>query len=334
MEITISNTFGALEIGSSVAGFLFGVVTLQCYLYFSRFDDDRLAFKALVATVWLLELGQTVAVLYEVYRSTILLYGRPYGAVKFPGFGGATILGGLITALVQWFFSYRLWSVLPSPWRYVGLMCALAAFARAVMCIYDGIEVIVLPSAFAFALDTQPLTTALFVMGASIDVTIAISMVYFLTHKREKSLNRVTKLIDRLIGFSIRELHVDLHRYIYILTGTYHSLMHLGTGLVTSIAAVSVLILYRTMPVNFIYLGAYLPLAKLYSNSLLSALNARSSLRDTVSKSLSVEVPRIGTHRATSSKGLSPDREAYNNVISIEMKTTTQVKADSTDYWS
>ncbi|KAF8955633.1 hypothetical protein BDZ97DRAFT_1926497 [Flammula alnicola] len=48
----MSNTFGALEIGSNVAIFLFGIVTLQCYLYFSRFDDDRLAFKALVATIW------------------------------------------------------------------------------------------------------------------------------------------------------------------------------------------------------------------------------------------------------------------------------------------
>ncbi|KAF8965622.1 hypothetical protein BDZ97DRAFT_2074646 [Flammula alnicola] len=294
----MSNTFGALEIGSNVAIFLFGIVTLQCYLYFSRFDDDRLAFKALVATIWLLELGHTIAVSYEVYRITILLYGKAQDATKFPGFGGVTILGGLITTLVQWFFAYRVWSVLPSPWRYVGLVCALAALARLAMSIYVGIEVFVLPNAMAVALGMQPVTTALFVMGALIDVTIAISMVYFLIQKREKGLSRVTRLIDRLIGFSIR------------------------TGLVTSIAAVVVLILYRLMPFN------------LYSNSLLSALNARSSLRDTVSKSLSVEVPRrIGTHRATSSKGLSPDHEAYNNVISIEMKTTTQVRTDRNDYY-
>jgi hypothetical protein len=46
--ITIANTFGALEIGSSVAVFMFGIVTLQAHVYFSRFPDDRLAFRALV----------------------------------------------------------------------------------------------------------------------------------------------------------------------------------------------------------------------------------------------------------------------------------------------
>ncbi|KAF8955007.1 hypothetical protein BDZ97DRAFT_1862068 [Flammula alnicola] len=304
---TISNTFGALEIGSSVAIFLFGIVTLQCYMYFSRFDDDRLAFRALVAVIWFLELGHTIAVAYEVYRSTILLYGRPQDAVKFPGFAGVIVLGGLITTFVQWFFAYRAWSVLPNPWRFVGLACALAAFSRLVMSIYTAIQLLAKPTALAFSLDTQPVITTLFAMGAMIDVTIAISMVYFLMQKREKSLSRVSRLIDRLIGFSIR------------------------TGLVTSIAAVVVLILYRTMPRNLIYFATYTPLAKLYSNSLLSALNARSSLRDTVSKSVSVEVPRrLGDLRATTSKGIPS--EVYNNAISIEMKTTTQVKTDN-DYY-
>ncbi|KAF8955627.1 hypothetical protein BDZ97DRAFT_260503 [Flammula alnicola] len=154
---------------------------------------------------------------------------------------------GLITTLVQWFFAYRVWSILPSPWRYVGLVCALAALARLAMSIYVGIEVFVLPNAMAVALGMQPVTTALFMMGALIDVTIAISMVYFLIQKWEKGLSRVTRLIDRLIGFSIR------------------------TGLVTSIAAVVVLILYRLMPFNLIYFAMYASLAKLYSNSLLSA---------------------------------------------------------------
>lgn len=58
-DITIANTFGgALEIGSSVSVFLFGVVTLQTHVYFSRFPKDRFHFKALVRRI-----SSTLAVL-------------------------------------------------------------------------------------------------------------------------------------------------------------------------------------------------------------------------------------------------------------------------------
>jgi hypothetical protein len=48
--VTLANTFGALEIGSWFAVFLFGVVTLQAFIYFERYPDDRLVFKALVSS--------------------------------------------------------------------------------------------------------------------------------------------------------------------------------------------------------------------------------------------------------------------------------------------
>lgn len=50
-SFSLANTFGALEIGVAVAIFLFGVVTVQTYTYFRRFQDDRLYFKALVRSI-------------------------------------------------------------------------------------------------------------------------------------------------------------------------------------------------------------------------------------------------------------------------------------------
>lgn len=136
---TIDNTLGALEIGSSIAVFLFGILTLQTYLYFTRFGKDRIQIQALVRrkiVQWLdannpfaigwhslvkrplipllillilynsifprcLELGHTISVASEVYRTTILRYGQPEAANRFPGFGALMILGGLVTMLVQ-----------------------------------------------------------------------------------------------------------------------------------------------------------------------------------------------------------------------------------------
>lgn len=45
---TIGNTFGAMEIGSIITVFLFGIITLQTHMYFERFSQDRIHFKILV----------------------------------------------------------------------------------------------------------------------------------------------------------------------------------------------------------------------------------------------------------------------------------------------
>ncbi|KAF8968629.1 hypothetical protein BDZ97DRAFT_1654954 [Flammula alnicola] len=315
MQITVGNTIGALEIGSIVAVFLFGIVTLQCHVYFSRFGDDRPAFRVLVASIWLLELGHTIALTYQVYNLTIMLYGKPQGALRFPAFGVVTILGGLITTLVQTFFAYRVWTVLPNPWRFIGVGAALASCVRCIMAIYAGVKVITLPTYYTFATEFSPFITALLAMGAAIDLTIAASMVYFLFHRREKSLSRVTRLIDRLIAFTIpyttfRSMqnlliisHFQSHLYIYIYVAgeTYHLV---------------------SCPTDVLMCPIF------------SRLNARSSLRDTVAKSVSVEVPRptvTRLRRATSSSG-SRSGPAEPNPISIEMQTTTEFKTDDSYY--
>ncbi|KAF9473799.1 hypothetical protein BDN70DRAFT_843117 [Pholiota conissans] len=292
--VTIANTFGALEIGSSVAVFLYGIVTLQCHLYFARFSDDRPVFKILIASIWLLETGHTIAMLYEVYITTIILWGQTTFVVKFPAVGVVIILGGMITTLVQTFFSYRLFVVLPKPYNSIGIVTALTAFARCIMSTYGGIKEIIVPTYVDYVKDVKSVIMAVMCMGAAVDVIIAMALMYFLLQKRDKTMIRSVRLIDRLLGFTIR------------------------TGLITSMTAVLVVIIYFARPNDLIYLAVYMSLAKLYTNSLLSSLNARKSLRDELSKSVSVEVPRITTS----------SRAAFNNPISIEMKTVTEYQGD------
>ena len=43
------NTLGALQVGGSIAVFLFGVETLQSYYYFKRYPNDCLWLKLLVS---------------------------------------------------------------------------------------------------------------------------------------------------------------------------------------------------------------------------------------------------------------------------------------------
>ena len=121
MPTTLDNTFGALQIGVLIAVYLFGIVTLQCNIYASRFPDDRKIFKCLVRSyterisaaythppldiqvviVWLLELAHTISITYETYTATITYFGHPELYTQFAGFGVAMLTGGTLTMLVQ-----------------------------------------------------------------------------------------------------------------------------------------------------------------------------------------------------------------------------------------
>ena len=47
-SVDLGTTIGALQIGSLFAIFLFGIVTLQAYLYYDAFPKDRWTYKSLV----------------------------------------------------------------------------------------------------------------------------------------------------------------------------------------------------------------------------------------------------------------------------------------------
>lgn len=48
-----------------------------------------------------LELGHTIGICVEVYRTTIVFAGRPLEYNNFIGIGIATLLGGVITMIAQ-----------------------------------------------------------------------------------------------------------------------------------------------------------------------------------------------------------------------------------------
>ncbi|KAJ3506851.1 hypothetical protein NLJ89_g6635 [Agrocybe chaxingu] len=281
---TVANTFGAIEIGSFGAAFLFGIVTLQCYLYYSQNPNDSWKLKAMVALIWILECIHSVLVFWEVYRLTITYYGRAKEVSQYPGFSAVLMLGGFITMIVQCFFAYRVWKFLPRPYCFIGLACGIIAIARGIMSLYGSVEALLMTSYPSYLAEFQHYLTALLALGAFIDGVNAASMSYFLIMQREKAFSNV--------------------------------------------AAITVLVLFQTLSPALISLALYVALAKLYSNSLLSALNARRSLREGSSKSVSVTHPRLV---GTDSSGSTGTRPEMSNAISIEMKTTKLVSEDQTE---
>ncbi|KAJ3525814.1 hypothetical protein NMY22_g10415 [Coprinellus aureogranulatus] len=259
IPVTIYNTLGVMQIGTLVAMFLFGIVSLQAQYYLETFGhDDRKLFRGMAAAVWVLELFHTICIGGELYRGTIVFYGNMLGYQNYPFMGAATLLGGFITMIVHIFFCLRVWKALPNPLRYIGAVCGLLTCVRAIGAVYLGSRLMLAKTVREYQELNGWIISAILATGAAIDVVIALSMVHFLMSRRQTGLGHVAKLVDRLVGYAIR------------------------TGVLTSIAALTVLITFQAIGETFVWVGFYVVLAKLYSNSFFSALNERERLRNAI----------------------------------------------------
>lgn len=216
--VTVENTVGALQIAITISTLLFGIVTMQCYQYSKNYPDDATIFKVLVAFDWLMELAQSICVSYQMYVVAVM----GLQSTRFVGFGVAVILGGLITAVVQSFFSLRLYKLLTPPSSYIGIFCMVIANLRCVTAFIFSQRVIT-QDVEVWRTHSFVLITVLLSAGAVIDIIIAITLVSFLLRKRRKAFSRAAELIERITAFTIR------------------------TGLLTSVTATSVLVCYLTM---------------------------------------------------------------------------------------
>jgi hypothetical protein len=266
-SIKLGDTIGALQIGSVVGVYLFGVVSLQTWNYFRTYRDDVWLNKVLVGLIWILELGHTIGINFEVYRATIIRYGKPWLLKQFPGIGVAVMFSGAITTIVQAFFSKRLAKLLPRPYSHIGWICIALSVARFAASLYLSVEGINTPDIALFSEHLKWLITVIFVVSAAVDIVIAISMLWYIGTQKKKQAKRISKLLDRIVTYTIR------------------------SGLLTSIAAISLILSFLLMPHNFVWLAVYTFVAKLYSNSFLSALNARQELRRDMASSVSVSAP-------------------------------------------
>ncbi|KAF7296984.1 hypothetical protein MIND_00930600 [Mycena indigotica] len=104
------STYGALLVGAILSAILFGVSTVQIYIYHSRFLDDNRVIKALVSIVWLCEVLHLTFVSHTLYTWIVTDWGHPELLLAKAPFslGAAIIITTTVSCLVQGFFSWRI----------------------------------------------------------------------------------------------------------------------------------------------------------------------------------------------------------------------------------
>ncbi|KAG2031670.1 hypothetical protein BDR03DRAFT_972082 [Suillus americanus] len=253
MAVNPNNTLGALQVGGAIMVFLFGIDTLQTYYYFKRYPNDRLWIKLLVVWIWLEEIGHTISVLTGMYLLTVTQFGQPdaLAVTTMPaGYAWSIIFSGSVGSIVEAFFAHRMY-VLSKSWYLPSIAWALASF-RFVGSMVAAAKVFGNISLDVFSTKWRWLITACFATGAGADLIVAGGLCYYIYREKRVAIGQTTmRLLDRLLTYTIE------------------------TGLVLSMSAVVILIIWGTTPHSFWWFGIFLFYTEVFANCLMASLNTR-----------------------------------------------------------
>ncbi|KAF9262829.1 hypothetical protein L218DRAFT_840393, partial [Marasmius fiardii PR-910] len=235
---------------------LYGVLTVQTYIYYNAFPNDRAAFQAIVYGVYIVETVQTVMVTWDAFQNFTFGFGQPGALDKMNLLWfDCCLIDGAVAFVVQAYFAYRIYRLSKSKTLTgIILFMALAQFGGAVATAALA-EIVGLFSKIAdrtFIAACPEASTYKFWLGgsAACDIVIATSMTYALS-RYDAEFKDTRDLLRRIIRLTME------------------------TGSLTAAVATVDLILFLVFPATPYHITAALILAKVYSNSLLVIFNSR-----------------------------------------------------------
>ncbi|KAG9308600.1 hypothetical protein JVU11DRAFT_11706 [Chiua virens] len=317
--------FGPMLIGVFFNTILYGTMVVQTYIYFQTYKRDAWWIKAFVLYLLLCETLNTGFDIGMMYEPLIVRYGTPEAVTVAPIMLSADpIMTVLISSPVQYFIAWRL-KVMSNSF----VLPAIIGFF-ATTSLIGGIATTISVTIINKYVDFHKFDGAVITWLASsavADVIITASLVYSLVRQRT-GFHATDNMINRLIRLTVQ------------------------TGLITSVSATLDVTLFLaikpprvTVPDSILtsrsnYIWDF-ALSKLYSNSILSTLNARggwkssSSVRENILFGSQVvgeqsykEVPTSNPHseftvelQATSSASSSTIK---NSALSQDEPSTTR----------
>ncbi|KAJ7779781.1 hypothetical protein B0H16DRAFT_1405392 [Mycena metata] len=297
---------GPLLLAFSTDWALFAVLTVQLYLYYQAFPNDRVFIKGLVYTVYCISLIQVIFTTIDAFNT----FGYGFGdlsALETAEFGWlvAPVFGGIVALVVQSFYAFRLYQLSRSWIIPSGI--ALAALGTCVAGILEGVSARQASrlnlAKVGVNLSTElAVTTVLFLVGtALIDITIAACMTSYLT-KSDTGFRRTHALATKFIRLSIE------------------------TGMITALVAILTLALFFGIPGKAYYVVPGHSISGVYANTLFAVLNSRFQIlkgRADVSPSdvivsipSNVRSPVVSITRERFSEGATP----VHTVQAMELK--------------
>ncbi|PPQ73328.1 hypothetical protein CVT24_012298 [Panaeolus cyanescens] len=249
-----NGTLGATTIGIILSSILYGVAVVQTYTYYVNFVDDHWWLKSLVAIVMLSDTAHMACIVHALYTLNITHYGDPSAVLLPPNtFFVAAVFSSFIALCVQGFFAYRI-KRFSKRWT-MAVICLLLVILRLIFSIIVTIKGFEMTSMIEFVRDSKSALTVMLTVSVGCDAFIAGSMCFYLGRQRNKFNKHTTKTIDKIIAWTLE------------------------TGFANSIAGIVMLVFFIQFPNKFLWVSAFVLVSRIFANSLLASLNARTILR-------------------------------------------------------
>ncbi|KAH7870873.1 uncharacterized protein C8R40DRAFT_1055677, partial [Lentinula edodes] len=245
---------GPMLIGYSFNIVLYGIMITQVYLYFSSFKKDRVWMKMLVAGLLLADTVNAIFDAVYLYDSLIIHFGilnGNSGRALYTAYHVDIVDNALIAGTVQLFFAWRV-KVLTTNWWMV-LIVVIASLTGLIGGLITTYEVGVTPHFVNFR--HFKWSVIMWLAGECFADLVITSVLVWHLRKHKTGFQASDELVDRIIRLTVQ------------------------TGLLTSLCAILDLIFFLcdVSFTAFRHLIFNFPLAKLYTNSVMSSLNSRGA---------------------------------------------------------
>lgn len=233
--------------GVMINVFLFGIMVAQCFMYFARYTNDKAWMKWLVGFLLIMDTLNAVFDVWWIYDALVNKFAD-LSTIEYTTWMLSTdpMFIGIISSTVQLFFAWRVKVLIGNKWlvSFLVITGSLSILAG----VGTGIAVIFITRYADFPKFQSGVI--IWLVGAAVcDTTITISLTWHL-RKNKTGFQGTDDILNKITRNTMQN------------------------GLITSLWAITDLIVYLVVPTG-LHLAFNLPLAKLYTNSLMSSLNAR-----------------------------------------------------------
>ncbi|RPD71198.1 hypothetical protein L226DRAFT_210883 [Lentinus tigrinus ALCF2SS1-7] len=301
---SLDNTFGALLVGTFIGLMQYGWTTSQCCRYYRTYyhAKDGWLLKALVTVVWVLETFHSIACVHGCYFHLVTKYFEPQALTH--GVWSLSLIGiitGLVVPVAQSFFLCQIY-LIGRGFRPLVFLVAFLLLGEFALATAESIQMFLIPELHT---QKESWTRSAGVGLATLADTIITAALTYTLHKSRTGFERMDSIIDTLILYTI------------------------NTGLLTDISNIICFVFGVAEPDNLVSAGIVIVSCKLYANTLMAVLNARSSLSSSNKTQVANSIPLQPVHLGTS--GTTSLSFAPDDVIHIRSSTDVKTSVASLD---
>ncbi|KAF7323511.1 hypothetical protein MKEN_00570700 [Mycena kentingensis (nom. inval.)] len=265
-SLDVTTTLGALWVGCLVSVALSAIVGFQTFLYFRCVvvplsshmaqrgvecsPTDAWPYRLLVVWIWLNDTVNTVGLCSTMWEYGILQFGDSRGLLSVPPpLSLNTFSAAVIGLTANSFYVWRITKMSQTKHYWLPMILAVILLGRSGLMFFSATQIALVGNWFVVVRRFKNMFTAALAVAAASDILISVTRYY---HLRRLRAGHPSDLVDSVVVFTIND------------------------GLLTSALAIGAILCFLLIENSFIWMALYLPLAKLYCNSVLATLNLRN----------------------------------------------------------